>query len=171
MENNRFIDIENTGLTTLHPFFIPFFDQLNLTEKNDWKSEKDAHKAVLLMHFLVFGDESFDENKMVLNKILCGLQSDEVIPANMRLNAYEKEACEDLLRAVIQHWSFMKDSSIDAFRETFLKRNGKIEFKNKNPEIWIEKKGFDILLNQIPWSISTIKTPWMERLLFCHWNY
>lgn len=170
-QKEEFIYIENSGLTILHPFFTSLFEQLNLTEKNEWKSETEAHKAVLLMHFLVYGDEIFEENKMVLNKNFGGLPSDEVINVNIVLNDEEKEACEDLLKAVIQHWSVMNKSSIQALRETFLQRNGKLEFKNENLELWIEGKGVDILLDQIPWGISTIKMPWMEHILFCHWNH
>ncbi|MBD8082296.1 contractile injection system tape measure protein [Chryseobacterium caseinilyticum] len=170
-QKEEFIYVENSGLTILHPFFTSLFEQLNLTDKNEWKCETESHKAVLLMHFLVYGDEIFEEDKMVLNKNLCGLPSDEVINVNIPLNDEEKEACKDLLKAVIQHWSVMNKSSIQALRETFLQRNGKLEFKNENLELWIEVKGVDILLDQIPWGISTIKTPWMEHILFCHWNH
>ncbi|PQA90516.1 hypothetical protein SAMN05421796_10840 [Chryseobacterium piscicola] len=167
----EFIYIENAGLIILQPFFTTLFEQLNLIEKNDWKFQNHDHKAVLLMHFLVYGDEFFQEDKMILNKILCGFSSDEVINTNILLSSDEKEACEDLLKAVIKHWSVIGNSSIDSLRAMFLQRNGKIELKNENHELWIEGKVFDILLNQIPWGISITKTPWMEGLLFCHFNH
>jgi len=37
-------------------------------------------------------------------------------------------------------------------------------------ELWVEQKGVDILMAQIPWGIGMIKTPWMKRFLECHWN-
>ncbi|KQT17906.1 hypothetical protein ASG31_03980 [Chryseobacterium sp. Leaf404] len=165
-----FIYVENAGLTILHPFFLSLFGQLNLTENNVWKSVADAHRSVLLMHFLVYGNEFFEEHEMTLNKLLCGLPSDEVINVNITLNEDEKEACEDLLKAAIQHWSVMGNSSTDALRETFLQRKGKLEFKERASELYIEEKGFDVLLNKIPWSVTNVKTPWMEQIMFCHWN-
>ncbi|WP_312078191.1 contractile injection system tape measure protein [Chryseobacterium sp.] len=165
------IYIENGGLVILHPFLQRLFESLELTEKNEWKSENDAQKAVLLLHFLVYGDSDFSEDQIVLNKIICGLKSDEVINVNIQLNDDEKEACEELLNAVVQHWSVMSNSSVSALRETFLQRNAKLILNKEDFELYVEEKGFDVLLNGLPWGISTIRTAWMNKVLFCHWNY
>lgn len=170
-QQEQFIYIENAGLTILHPFFTSLFEHLNLLYNNEWKSETASHRAVLLMHYLVFGCEVFQENKLILNKMLCGLPLDEVININVLLSDDEKETCEDLLKTVIEYWKILKNTSNEAFRETFLRRNGKLEFKTENTELWIEGKGVDILLDQIPWGISIIKTPWMEQILLSNWNH
>jgi hypothetical protein len=35
----------------------------------------------------------------------------------------------------------------------------------------VEAKTVDILLNQLPWGISMIKLPWMQRMLWIEWDY
>ncbi|MCW3162446.1 contractile injection system tape measure protein [Chryseobacterium oryctis] len=162
--------VENAGITILHPFLPMLFEQLGLTEKNEWRTTADIQKAVLLLHYLVYGNTEFQEDKMILNKIICGLSVNEVINIKINLSTEEKEACEDLLKAVLQHWKVMSSSSMDALRGTFLQRKGKLEIQLRGFEIWVEEKGYDILLEQIPWGITMVKTPWMEYHLTCNWN-
>jgi hypothetical protein len=34
----------------------------------------------------------------------------------------------------------------------------------------VEAKAFDMLLEQLPWSYSTIKFPWMARPIYTEWR-
>lgn len=164
------IFVENAGLVILHPFLQTLFERLNLCKKDIWNNEKCQQKAILLLQYLVTGNEEIQEHELFLNKILCGLDQNEIVNTKLKITKTEKEQCENLLKAVLEHWTAMRNSSSIALQETFLQRKGKVEESKENQfEIWVEEKGFDILLNQLPWGIGMIKTPWMNEFLICNW--
>lgn len=162
--------IGNAGLVILHPFLNSLFQQLDLCENDIWKNKNSQHKAILLSQFLITGQEKMYENELVLNKILCGLPIDNLVNTNLKFTTKEKEKCKNLLQAVLEYWKTMSKSSIEALQETFLQRDGKLEIQIYGFELWVEEKGYDILLEQLPWGIGMVKTPWMEQYLTCNWN-
>ncbi len=163
--------INNAGLIILHPFLNTLFEQLELCENGIWKNKTSQHKAILLTQHLVARKKKIQENDLVLNKILCGLPVQDVVNTKLRITAAEKESCRSLLKAVLEYWKTMSTSSVEALQETFLQREGKLEAERENTyELWVEEKGYDILLAQLPWGIGMVKTPWMENYLTCHWN-
>ncbi len=167
-ESNNFV--ENAGLVILHPFLKTLFEQTTLLENENWISEESQHKAILLTQFLVNGKTEIFENELVLNKLLCGLPIETVVNTRLLLSDFEMEKCKDLLEAVLEHWKPLQGSSVETLQETFLQRNGKLSLQNNNQELWVEEKGVDILLEQLPWGIGTIKTPWMTEFLICNWR-
>lgn len=106
---------------------------------------------------------------MILNKILCGVPV-QFPTGKTEITPDEKEACEELLRAVINHWSALKNTSPAALQNMFLHRAGKLEFKDEVWHLKVEQRTEDILLERLPWSISRIKTPWMKNWLLTEWN-
>ncbi|WP_080778380.1 contractile injection system tape measure protein [Chryseobacterium phocaeense] len=168
LNTNNFI--ENAGLVILHPFLKTLFEKSGLYENDSWKTELSVQKAVLLTQYLVTGKDEIQENELLLNKILCGYDTGKVINTQLEITDEEKELCKDLLEAVLEHWTVMGKSSVAALQETFLQRNARLEEIRENSfELWVEEKGFDILLDQLPWGIGMIKTPWMEEFLVCNW--
>ncbi len=165
--------IKNAGLVLLHPFLKALFEQLNLCNTDGkWKKQINQHKAILLTQYLITGKEKVQESDLILNKILCGFSIDEVVNVTLKTTAKEKEKCKNLLEAVNEHWKAMNKSSIEALQETFLQREAKLELVKENEyHLWVDEKGYDILLEQLPWGISMIETPWMENYLICNWNY
>ena len=165
------IYIKNAGLVLFHPFLESLFNQLDLYKDGDWTSKKNQHKSIVITQYLIHGEGKIAENELALNKILCGLAIENVVNTQIEFSEYEIEKCQKLLQAVLQHWKVLKDTSIQGLRETFLQRDGKIVLKeNKTIELWVEQKGVDILLTQLPWGISMIQTPWMENYLYCNWD-
>lgn len=165
--------IKNAGLVLLHPFIKALFEQLNLCDTDGhWKKQNNQHKAILLTQYLITGKEKIQESDLILNKILCGFSIDEVVNVKLKITTKEKEKCKSLLEAVNEHWKAMNKSSIEALQETFLQREAKLELTSKNEyNLWVDEKGYDILLEQLPWGIGMIETPWMENYLICNWNY
>jgi hypothetical protein len=147
------------------------FEKSELCINEKWKDTRSRDKAILLTQFLITGLPDFNENELILNKILCGSEVESEINTKLKISKKEKELCQSLLQAVLEHWSLMKDSSIEALRETFLQRNGKLVFHESRIELWVEQKGVDILLADLPWGIGWIKTPWMEGYLTVNWEY
>ncbi|WP_123956549.1 contractile injection system tape measure protein [Chryseobacterium mucoviscidosis] len=163
--------IDNAGLVILHPFLVNLFQKLNLCKDEVWKDKESQHKAVLLTQYLITGQEIFFENELILNKLICGFSVENVINTRQKISEEEKEVCNDLLSVVIEYWSVMKNSSVEALRETFLQRAGKLSLSEvHSSELWVEEKGVDILLASLPWAIGMIQTPWMENFLYCYWN-
>lgn len=164
------IYIENAGLVILHPFLKALFEQTNLLENENWISKESQHKAILLTQFLVNGKTKIFENQLVLNKLLCGFLVENVVNTKLVLSDFEMEKCKNLLEAVLEYWKPLQGSCIETLQETFLQRNGKLSLQNNNQELWVEEKGVDILLQQLPWGIGTIRTPWMTEFLICNWR-
>lgn len=163
--------ITNAGLVILHPFLQSLFEQLNLCKNDIWTKKMNQHKAILLTQFMITGQEKSFENELFLNKILCGFPVESVVNTQLKITKKEKEKCYSLLQAVSEYWKVMQKSSVEALQESFLQRNGKIIIQGESRfELWVEEKGFDILLEQLPWGIGMVKTPWMEEYLICNWS-
>ncbi len=168
-ENSHYI--KNAGLIILHPFLKTFFEQLDLCDAHgNWVTKLSQHKAILLTQYLIESSTKIQESDLLLNKLLCGFAIDEVVNVQLEFTTKEKEKCFDLLQAVNGHWKVMNTSSVEALQQTFLQREGKLELTKENDyELWVEEKGVDILMDQLPWGICMIQSPWMESYLYCHW--
>ncbi|UFH33152.1 hypothetical protein LNP04_05395 [Chryseobacterium sp. C-71] len=163
--------IDNAGLVILHPFLLNLFQKLDLCNNEVWIDKESQHKAVLLIQYLVTGQEVFFENELILNKLMCGFPIESVINTKQKISKKEKEVCNDLLLVVLEYWSVMKNSSVEALRETFLQRAGKLSLSETHPsELWVEEKGVDVLLASLPWGIGLVQTPLMNNFLHCYWN-
>lgn len=164
--------ITNGGLVLLHPFLKSLFEQLNLCDQEgNWITKVSQHKAILLTQYLVDGTTRIHESDLALNKILCGFSVSEIVNVKLKITKSEKQKGIRLLEAVKAHWKVMNSSSIEALQQTFLKREAKLDLVKENGyELWIEEKGVDILLEQLPWGIGMIQTLWMENYLNCHWS-
>jgi hypothetical protein len=159
------IYINNAGLVILAPFLTAFFKKLNLV-KDDKLINKN--KAITLLNYLNTGNSTFDEFDIVLNKIVCG-EAIEAFIEPTEITTEEKQEADDLLAAVIQHWSVLKNTSPDGLRGTFLKREGRLTFEDNKWSLKVQEQSFDMLLAHLPWGISVVKLPWMERVLYVEW--
>ena len=75
-----------------------------------------------------------------------------------------KEANE-LLLSIIEHWSILKNTSVEGLRQSFLQRDGKLTFFNNEWRLQVEQKSYDMLLQHLPWNRGLIRLPWMKHLL------
>jgi hypothetical protein len=164
--------IENAGLVLLHPFLQPFFKNIHLTTNDQFADEYAAMKAVLLTQFVVYGSGVFEEHQLVLNKILCGYSLDEPIIRELEISEEEKKEATDLLHQVMQLW---KKNNVrvtvtrESLQHSFLQRQGKLVQKEKDWQLHIEQKPYDMVLSSLPWGIGIIKTPWMKGMLWVDW--
>jgi len=163
------IYILNAGLVLLHPFLAQLFETIGLVEEQQWNNELSPHTAARVLEYLVTGNDECPEFNLPLNMILCGLAIDEVWRAVDHLSPEIKTECDEMLRAVVQHWNVLKNTSIETLRETFLQRNGKLTMADNDWLLQVEQKGVDVLLSQLPWGIGVIKLPWLKHKLFVEW--
>ncbi|NUO09038.1 MAG: hypothetical protein HUU08_10225 [Candidatus Brocadia sp.] len=159
--------IENAGLVLLHPFLPQFFTGLGIAGEDKLLLPE---RALCLLHFLATGQVIAPEHELVLPKILCNVPLETPVESDVVLTLAEQEEATALLAAVTRHWDALRNTSADGLRGTFLLRPGKVSLRGGDWLLMVESRGFDVLLDQLPWGISMIKLPWMERLLWVEWK-
>jgi hypothetical protein len=162
--------IKNAGLVILWHFLPAFFTKLGLV--NEKKKFIDIHhqeKALLMTQYLVEGRDDYSEPSMLLNKVLCGWTIEEPLQMRMPITDEDRREAKELLSSVIGHWEALGKTSVDGFRESFLKRDGRLFLRDSGWHLLVERKGLDILLDKLPWGINPIRLNWMDRVLFVEW--
>lgn len=167
-EETEGILVEQAGIVLLHPYLQRFFAGLGVAEGDELV---DSHRAVCLLHLLGTGEMTAPEHRVTLAKALCGIPLDEPVPADVGLAEADAEEARALLDAVIEHWGALGSSSPDGLREGFLQRDGVLSV-----DAWgdwllrVETTSLDILLDDLPWGVSVLTLPWMERRLIVEWR-
>ncbi|ODT35004.1 MAG: hypothetical protein BGN92_08475 [Sphingobacteriales bacterium 41-5] len=161
------IFIENAGLILVASFLPMLFKNLRLLKNNTLTSPP---KTVLVLNFLVTGQWQCGDYALTLPKILCGLNAETFVDVQrFRISTRIKKECEALLLSVIGHWSVLKNTSPAGLRNSFLQRNGKLSFENDKWLLQVERNSYDMLLDQLPWSYTIIKLPWMKNIMTTEW--
>ncbi|MDR6570903.1 contractile injection system tape measure protein [Chitinophaga ginsengisegetis] len=161
----------NAGLIILHPFIPYGFKRIGLVNDEGFVNRDAQHRAVHLLQYMVNGKEIHAEHELALNKIMCALPLEEPVPAEILLTNEEKQLCEELLKVVIQRWEKMNNSSVEGFQAAFLQRDGALWEKDDDWWLRVEERGYDMILQTLPWGIGMIKTPWMEKTIYTEWAY
>lgn len=169
-EHGEDIYIDNAGLVLAAPYLPRLFGMLDLLDGPAFRDAAAAERGVRLLQYLVDGEESVDEFKLVLNKILCGLPLDTPIEREAGFSEREKEAAEGLLRGMIDNWKGVGHTSLAGLRETFLRREGRLRLKDGAWNLLVAPKPFDMLLDTLPWSIAVIRHRWMDRVIHVAWR-
>ena len=164
------IYIANAGLVLAAPYLQRLFDMLELTDGPAFKNNNAAERAVHLLQFMADASIGSPEHLLALNKILCGVRLGLPIVREIDITDREKEAVEGLIQGMVQNWRALGNTSIAGFRESFLQREGRLQLNNNAWNLLVEPRPFDMLLDQIPWSFSTIRLPWMERVIYVEWR-
>jgi hypothetical protein len=69
------------------------------------------------------------------------------------------------------NWPAIGASSIDGFRGNWFVRDGILVEKEDRWDLLIEKRPYDLLLGQSPFSFSVISFKWMNKPIFVNWPY
>ncbi|WP_103069643.1 contractile injection system tape measure protein [Aquimarina sediminis] len=161
---------KNAGIVLLHPFLNNLFKKMDLLQESRFKNYQCQSKAVLLLHFLVSGNDQVIDFDLVLPKFLCDMPVNIPLDHTMVLSETEKEEADHLLQAVIEHWGVLGSTSPNGLREGFLVREGKLKKEQSGWQLCVEQKAIDVLLDKLPWNLSMIKLPWMKELLKVEWR-
>jgi Contractile injection system tape measure protein len=169
------IYISNAGLALTGPFLPHLFQTLSLLEQDEkggtrLRDRAAISRAVHLLQYMVDGRTNAPEPLLVLNKILCGVSPSTPIEPAIEITDQEREVCERLLKSMIANWKTISNTSIAGLQETFLRRDGKLERKpDEGWKLKVQRKTVDVLVDQIPWSISIIFHRWMPQALYVDW--
>ncbi len=163
------VKVYNSGLILFWPFLTRLFEILLLVENGDFVDTESKNRAVYILQYLVYNDINFPEHQLVLNKLLAGLQPEEHLVPLTSLTDEEMDSAQSLLNGLINNWDKMKNTSPEGLQETFLQREGILKFQTDKITLTVEQKGYDILLQSIPWNISLVKLSWMKIPIYVEW--
>jgi hypothetical protein len=164
------IYIANAGLVLAAPYLPRLLQMLKLTDNGAFINRDAAVRGAHMLQFLVNGQSASPEYLLMLNKLLCGIKSGAPIELSIEISADEIKIIEGLLQGMIQNWKVLGNTSIAGLRESFLQREGRLQLRDDAWHLLVEPRSFDMLLDQIPWGFSTIKYPWMERVIYVEWR-
>ncbi|TDQ22711.1 contractile injection system tape measure protein [Tenacibaculum caenipelagi] len=160
--------VKNAGLILLHPFLKQFFYSCGFLDKENQIIKPD--EAVHLLHYVATKKEQQFENNLIFEKFLCNIPIYQPVERKIILSDEVKEKSEELLKAVLQNWEVLKNSSPDLLRNEYLQREGRLDLTKDTPTLTVERKTQDILLDtKLPWNLSLCKLPWMKELIFMNW--
>lgn len=170
MTPNNSFTVNNAGLVILNSYLPMLFDRLGTTTNRQFVSPAHQSRSVACLQYLVTGDTVTAAEPLPLNNILCGLSPATGVTVT-QVTQQEKETMEGLIRAAIGYWAAIGDSTPGGFRGNWMVRQGMISGYDDKWQLSVEKRSYDVLLHQSPFSFSIIKYPWMGKPLVVVWSY
>jgi hypothetical protein len=168
-EPGESLHLYNAGLCLIWPYIGRLFRLLDMVEGNDFKTEELRMRAVQLTQYIATGSQETPEPVLSLNKLLCGMEFNTAVEPFFEISEVEQTMVESMLKGVLQNWNEMQGTSVTTFRDSFLRREGRLSLREGFWELAVEKKAFDVLLTTLPWQIRTIKLAWMPLPLQVIW--
>lgn len=168
--------VDDAGQVLLAAYAERLFKHLDLLEQGRFKDDLTRAQAVQALQRLCHGEQAREDCDTALSRLLCGVAPSALLPDVAPPSAETSALLDQMLQAVIAHWKALGSTSVAGLRETFLQRRGRLLLdrpKSDAPPAWrlrVEKRGFDVLLDRLPWSFSTIRLPWMEGVLHVEWR-
>ena len=159
------------GIVLLHPFLANYFKQVKLLDKNNQfiSLEKQIH-AVHLLRYLTGKRERHHSHLLNVEKIICGLSPTFPIPSKYNCSEIEKKEAQDMFAAIKQYWKSISKTSIEGIQTSFIHRQGIITFEEPYWLIRVEGSTLDILMDDLPWEMSMLMFPWMDRNILIEWQ-
>jgi len=162
--------INNSGLTILVPFLPILFERCGVTVNNAFIDERSKSKAVRLLTYAATGQTETSESLLVFNKLLSGMEVYDDLDGTVDITLDDKKIIDEMLNAVIQKWEKLGTTTIEGIRGTFLIRDGLLTDEEENYQLKVESKSYDMLMDFLPWTITTSKLPWMKKALVVNWR-
>lgn len=166
---NLFLYLDYAGIILLHPYLQTLFENLELMENGQFTNTEAQERATHLLHYMATGKEQCEEHEMSIAKFLCGFAVESPIRKQVRLSTEERQEANVLLQTVIEYWTALGKATTESLRETFFRREGKLEQSPKGWTLKVEQKTLDVLLERMPWGLSIVKLPWLNHLVFVEW--
>ena len=162
--------INNSGLVLLWPFYLHYFQTLGLVKGNKFVSAKGARRAAKLMEYLATGGDDTSGSDKPLNMILCNIAEGGLPPQAIAITEQERKLSDELLRAAVDRWSILENMDEHGFREAYMQRKGKLYTSEDKIMLEVEPRSIDVLMDQLPWSIVSVRLSWMGKPIFVKWR-
>lgn len=158
------------GSILLYPYLYRFFKDLDYMSEDKMLKNDKHNSAVTLMVYLLTGKEEAFDYQLHFIKWLLGIPVGALISIEGNsLTDNEKALADTVLLSLKSHWSVLKNTSIPTIRESFLQRAGMMKLDDEQCYLHIERKGIDVLIDQIPYSLSIIRLPWIKQSIIVTW--
>jgi hypothetical protein len=168
-QNEKVYFVNNSGLVLLFPYLSRYLEALNYVKNNQFISFNHQLQAVHPLEHLVRGEEDYREYDLVLNKILLGLPLETPLNPELGKLCFQSQEVTELLESAINHWQILGKTSVDGFRQSFLKREGKLIEAENHWKLIVNRKGYDVLLSKLPYPLYVVKLSWMNQPLYIEW--
>lgn len=165
------IPVKNAGLVLASNYISMLFERLEITKERAFISGTAQTEAPHYLQYLVTGLSATEESLLPLNKVLCGLDLHEPLREGITIAEDKKKLINGLLNAMIGYWPAIGNCSADGFRGNWLVRDGLLTEHEEKWELTVEKRAYDVLIHQSPFSFSIIRLPWMNKPLHVTWPY
>lgn len=160
---------DHTGAVILWPFLSGFFSSFEWTDKEGNFIDHFMDKAIISIYYMCTGTFPENETELPVMKIMCGINLEDSVDLSVLPSKDEQNKLDELLQNVTRNWSILKTDKVEAIRKPFLQRYGAVKLSEHGWLVIPEKNGIDILLQRLPWPISTIKFPWNDYLIQVDW--
>ncbi len=162
--------VANAGMVLAAPYLTRLFSMMELTDGATFRSREAAERATHILQYMV--DERVDapEYELFLNKILCGVDTSRPTARSIDITDRERETVDSLVAGMIQNWAALGNTSVEGFRQSFLQRAGRMGRRDDGWHLAVDPAAFDMLLDRIPWSYSTVRLPWMALPMNVEWR-
>lgn len=159
--------IGDAGLVVLAPFLPHLFAGMqSFAGEPPRMSAASLGRAVAMLQWLA-GSEQLGDPALPL--ILCGAAPDADVPA-AELDDADRALGGALLDAVLAHWTALSNTSHAGLQEAFLQREGRLSPRAEGGwQLEVERKVVDVLVDQIPWSFTTVLHRWMSQPVQVVW--
>jgi hypothetical protein len=163
--------ISDAGLVLIHPFIRRFFENLKLVDREGRfvSGVARVHAVHLLRHVTGYDDEHLG-HCLLLEKVLCGLPADYLVPEEWEVTPGEEEEIQGMLTALMSYWPSLRKSSIVALQRGFLQRPGSIGMQDGSILVRVEGSAIDILMEDLPWETSFILLSWLDKPILVEWQ-
>lgn len=169
-QSNRY-ETEIAGVVLVHPFLSNLFAHLGLLdEKGQFLSLDHQVHAVHLLRYVSGKEGRHLSHLMNLEKTICGLSPVFPIPEHYEISEEEVQEVADMYEAVREYWKTASRTSVEGLQVNFIWRYGIICFEDPYWLLRIESSAMDILLDDLPWEISTLVFPWNEEAIWVEWQ-
>ncbi len=163
------IYVNNAGLVLLWPFLEKLMEHLGWLKERKFKSDRMQHRAVGLLEYLASGNAAAPEYELPLNKLICGLEPEEVLEIQDPFSQEELELGDELLDAVISYATALGNISVEGFQTTFLQREGVLIKESGQWALTVKRESLDVLLDRIGWNFNAVTFPWMTSIIIVEW--
>lgn len=158
------------GIILLYPYLAKFFKDLGYMSTNQTIKKSKYNSAVAVAIYMLTGKQKAVDYQLHFIKWFLGIPERSLISVNETLLSKKEIALADtVLLSLKSHWPALKNTSINNLRESFLQRSGVMKLDQEQCYVHIERRGIDVLIDQIPFSLSIIRLPWIKQPIIVNW--
>ena len=161
--------IRNSGLVILWPYLPAFFKSFGLLADDRFISRRYRNDAVHYLQLLITGEKGQMEFDLGLNKVLCGMRLEDPLEPDFQPVQGAYAESKKLIESAVKNWAIIKNTSPEGFCNSFLLREGRLTLSDEGVTLVIDRRGYDVLLDQLPYTIRVVKLPWMKKPLYVEW--